>query len=98
MAAKTEQSMEREAVEAERSAAQQLKEMPKVQILIPDDPQNPSDKVVPIGFNGVVYTVPRGIPTEVPQAIAEIWNDSYVRTRAANSRIENSVKQEIKVM
>jgi len=98
MAAKTEQSMEQEAALAEKSAAQQLKEMPQVSITIPDDPQNPSDKVVPIGFNGVVYTVPRGIPTEVPQAIAEIWTDSYVRTRAANNRIENSTKQEIKVM
>lgn len=94
----TEKQLEKLAAEAEKSAAQQLKEMPKVQILIPDDPQNPSDKVVPIGFNGVVYTVPRGILTEVPTAIAEIWNDSYTRTRAANQRIENSTKQEIQTV
>ena len=39
MAVKTEQSMEQEAALAEKSAAQQLKEMPKVSITIPDDPQ-----------------------------------------------------------
>jgi selenocysteine lyase/cysteine desulfurase len=94
----SEKALERQAAAAEKSAAQQLKEMPKVQILIPDDPQNPKDKVVPIGFNGVIYTVPRGVLTEVPQAIAEIWNDSYIRTRAVNQRIENSTQQEIKVM
>lgn len=82
----------------EKSVAQQLREMPKVNITIPDDPQNPSDKVQIIVFNGEVYTVPRGIPTDVPEAIAEIWRDSYVRTRAANQRIENSTNQEIKVM
>jgi hypothetical protein len=98
MAAKTEQQLEREAAESEKSMAQRLKEMPKVQILIPDDPQNPSDKVVPISCGGVTYAVPRGIPTEVPQAIAEIWNDSYVRTREAYGRIENSTRKEIKVM
>lgn len=98
MAVNTEKELERAAKDAEKSAAQQLKEMPKVQILIPDDPQNPSDKVVPIGFNGVVYTVPRGVLTEVPQAIADIWNDSYIRTRAVQQRIDQSTQQEIKVM
>lgn len=93
-----EASLERKAANAEKSAAQVLKEMKKVEITIPDDPLNPGDKVVPIGFNGVVYTVPRGIPTEVPIAIAEIWRDSYNRTRAVNQRIEDSVKKEVKVM
>lgn len=94
----SEQSLEKLAAEAERTAAQQLHDMPKVSIIIPDDPQNPADKVVPIGFNGVVYTVPRGIMVEVPQAIYEIYQDSYNRTRAVNQRIENSTQQEIKVM
>lgn len=91
-------SLERKAANAEKSAAQQLREMDKVEITIPDDPLNPGDKVVPIGFNGVVYTVPRGIPTKVPVAIAEIWRDSYNRTREVNQRIDESTKKEVKVM
>ena len=100
MAKQTEMDLEKnkEAALAEKSAAQQLKEMKKVSIIIPDDPQNPGDRVVPIGFNGVIYTVPRGVETEVPEAIANIWRDSYVRTRAVNQRIDDSTKKEVKVM
>lgn len=90
--------LENQAKEEIRSAEQQLKDMPKVTIIIPDDPQNPNDKVVPVGWNGVIYTIPRGITVEVPYVIAEIWQDSYARTRAVNQRIEKSTKQEIKVM
>jgi hypothetical protein len=97
MAKQTELDLGQAAANAEKSAAQQLKEMKKVNIIIPDDPQNPGDKVVPIGYNGVVYTVPRGIETEVPEAIANIWRDSYERTRAVNQRIEESTSKEVKV-
>lgn len=93
-----EKAYERQAAEAERSVLEQLKAIPKVTILIPDDPTNPDDKVLPIGFNGVIYTVPRGKPVEVPQAIAEIYNYSYTMTREVNQRIENSTKKEIKGM
>lgn len=101
MAKKEEQQelqLEREAAMSEMNAAQQLKAMPKVSLIIPDDPLNPGDKVVPIGFNGVVYTIPRGIQVDVPKAIADIWNDSYNRTRAVNERIDQSTKKEVKVM
>jgi len=98
MAKQAELDLGQEAARAEKSAAQQLKEMKKEKIIIPDDPQNPGDKVVPIGYNGVVYTVPRGVETEVPAAIASIWRDSYERTRAVNQRIDESTKKEIKVM
>lgn len=93
-----EKAYERQAAEAEKSVMEQLKAMPKVSILIPDDPANPDDKVLPIGFNGVIYTVPRGIQVDVPQAIAEIYNYSYTKTREVNQRIENSTKKEIKGM
>ena len=93
-----EQSLERLAAQAEKTVAQQLKEMEKVEITIPGDPLNPNDKVVPIGFNGVIYTVPRDVPTKVPVAIAEIWRDSYKRTLEINQRIDDSVKKEVKVM
>ncbi|MNS90912.1 hypothetical protein D3C72_1249840 [compost metagenome] len=92
-----EKGLERKAAAAEKTVAQQLKSMKKVSILIPDDPQNPSDKVVPIGFNGVIYTVPRGESVEVPEAIAEIYRDSYSRTRATNARIEGSMKKDLEL-
>ncbi|MGV6934113.1 hypothetical protein ACWA2B_01055 [Paenibacillus sp. CMM36] len=93
-----EKALERQAAADEKSAAEQLKAMPKVKIMIPDDPANPNDKVVPIVFNGVVNTVPRGKPVDVPQAIAEIYMYSYEKTREVNQRIENSTKTEIKGM
>lgn len=84
--------------EEQLSLKQQLDAMPKRNITIPDDPQNPSDKVVPVVWNGEIYTIPRGVPVDVPYVIAEIWQDSYTRTRAVNQRIDSSVNQEIKVM
>lgn len=92
-----EKALERQAAKAEKNAEQQLKSMKKVKILVPDDPQNPNDKVLPIGFNGIIYTVPRGVPVDVPEAIAEIYQYSYVKTRETNARIENSTSQEVKV-
>jgi len=94
----TEQTLEQEAARAEKTTKAILNEMQKVKIIIPHDPQNPSDKVVPVGFNGVTYAIPRGVQVEVPQTIADIWNESYTRTMAANSRIEESVTKEVKVM
>lgn len=93
-----EKHLERKAKDAEKTIQQKLKAMKKVEITIPDDPQNPGDKVVPIGIGGIVYTVPRGIPTEVPEAIAEIWRDSYKRTREVNQRIDESTSKEVKIM
>lgn len=93
-----EQTLERLAAQDAKSTAQKLKEMKKVEITIPDDPQNPGDQVVPVVFQGELYTVPRGVPVEVPEAIAEIWRDSYTRTRAVNQRIDESTKKEVKVM
>lgn len=90
--------LERKAASAEKTARQQLDAMKKVPLIIPDDPLNPGDKVVPIGFNGVVYTVPRGIQVDVPEAIYMIYQDSYSRTREANQRIEESTRKEVKVM
>ncbi|WP_028589431.1 hypothetical protein [Paenibacillus massiliensis] len=93
-----EKKLEKRAKAAEKTMLQKLRAMKKVEITIPDDTQNPGDKVVPISVNGVIYTVPRGIPTEVPEAVAEVWRDSYNRTRAANQRIEDSVNKEVKIM
>lgn len=95
---KTEQEFEKNASKNEKDMLKKLQAMKKVMIHIPDDPQNPKDKVVPIGINGIVYTVPRGIAVEVPEAIAEIWNDSYKRTKEVNERIEESTSTKIDIM
>lgn len=93
-----EKNVDREADKRDKELLKELKAGPQTQILIPDDPANPEDKVVPIGINGLFYTVPRGIMVEVPVPVAEIWNDSYMRTRAANKRIDDSMQKEIKIM
>lgn len=88
----TEKQMQQE----ELNFKQQLDAMPKVPILIPEDPLN-QDDVVPIGCNGVVYAIPRGKQFMVPQLIAEIWNESYSKTMAANRKITISEKRDIVV-
>ena len=74
-----------------------LSEMPKKTIHIPRDPNNPKD-VVPIGWNGIIYAVPRGKSFEVPAVIADIWLESYEKTQAAHDRIDESVNMEVQVM
>lgn len=93
-----EKALERQAASDEKTVAEQLKAMKKVTIMIPDDPNNPNDKVVPIGFNGIVYGVKRGEAVEVPEAIAEIYQRSYQNTRDVINRIEKSTSTEIKGM
>ncbi|MEW4371775.1 hypothetical protein [Paenibacillus kandeliae] len=93
-----EKNLEKEADRREKALLAQLKAGPQTFIMIPDDPANPDDKVVPIGINGLFYTVPRGQMVEVPVPVAEIWNDSYMRTRIANQKIDESTKTEIKVV
>jgi len=95
--AKTEAEMESQIRAEEKTAEQQLDAMPKVMLEIPEDPNNPDD-VVPIGFNGIIYAVPRGIPFEVPKAIYDIWKDSHLRTQEVNKRVRDSVKKEVNIM
>ena len=92
-----EASLELQIREEEKSIQQQLKEMEQVWLEIPEDPNNPDD-VVPIGWNGVIYAVPRGQRFKVPVAIYDVWNDSYQRTKEVNKRVRESVKKEIKVL
>lgn len=81
----------------EKSLKQQLAEMPKVKLSIPRDPQNPNDTQI-VGWNGIIYSIPRGKTVEVPDVIAQIWQESYDKTDAINQRIEESVNKEVKVM
>jgi hypothetical protein len=88
---------ERSLDKEEKTLMQVLQEMPKALLTIPEDPNNPDD-VVPIGWNGIIYAVPRGIEFEVPVVIKEIWQESYAKTQAVHRRIRESVNKEIKIM
>ncbi len=94
----TEANVDKLANEQEKELLKQLKEGPQTLIHIPEDPANPKDTSVPIGINGLFYQVQRGIDVQVPVPVAEIWRDSYMRTRIANDKIERSTTQEVKVM
>lgn len=94
---KHEESLEAEARRQEKSIAQQLKEMKHVSIEIPEDPNNPDD-VVPVGWQGVIYAIPRGQRFDVPEVIYEVWKESHERTKEVNKRIRESVTKEITVI
>lgn len=94
---KNEVNLEKEIEKQEKNLRQQLDAMPKVSIEIPEDPDNPED-VVPIGWNGIIYAIPRGQQFEVPKIIYEIWKESYDKTKAVNKRIRESTQKEVKVI
>lgn len=94
--AAAEQSAERKIAKAEKSLQAQLKAMKKVKLTIPEDPNNPDD-VVPIIWNGIMYSIPRGIEFDVPEVIRDIWQESYTKTQAVNKRVRESTKKELKI-
>lgn len=71
----------------QQSTLARLQALPKKTILIPEDPLNPNDLVVPVAINGVTYSIPRGQEFEVPDAIYDVWKEAYTKTQAANRRI-----------
>jgi len=73
--------------EDQQSTLTQLQARPKKTILIPEDPLNPNDFVVPVAINGVTYAIPRGQEFEVPDVIYDVWKESYTKTQEANRRI-----------
>lgn len=84
---KTEEQVKQEfASEKEKQMA-----MPKVTILIPKDPLN-KENAKWVCVNGVDYYLAVGKQIEVPECVAEVWNESYEKTQAAYERInaENS--------
>lgn len=94
--AKQEKSMEAQITKQEKSLREQLESFPKVMIEIPEDQNNPDD-VVPVGWNGIIYAIPRGIQFEVPKPIYDIWRESHKLTQEANKRIRESVNKEIEI-
>lgn len=93
---KSEKQLEAEVRDGEKAVKKRLEEMKKVPLEIPDDPNNPGD-VVPIGWNGVIYAVPRGKEFQVPYVIRDIWKESYEKTKEVNKRIDQSINKELKV-
>lgn len=93
----SEATMEAQISSEERNLKNFLAERPKVKIIIPRDPQNPNDTQI-VGWNGIIYSIPRGKAVDVPDVIANIWQESYDKTDAINQRIEQSVNTEVKVM
>jgi hypothetical protein len=93
----SEKNMEAQIAKQEKTLLQQLQAMPKVPIEIPEDPNNPDD-VVPVGWNGIIYAIPRGQVFEVPKPIYDIWRESHKRTQEVNRRIRESVNKEITVL
>lgn len=89
-----EATLERTFAKTEKSFKQMLEEQPKVDILIPENPNNPGE-VVPVGINGVIYAIPTGQSFKVPQSIYETWKYSYEKTRAANKRMDDVLMREI---
>lgn len=88
---------EKALAKAEKSMRQILDEQPKVKMIIPEDPNNPDD-VVPVGINGVIYAIPRGVEVEVPKSVYDVWKYSYDQTAAVNRRIRESVQKEVVIM
>ncbi len=93
----SETSLEAQIKKEEKTLKQQLETFPKVMMEIPEDPNNPDD-VVPVGWNGIVYAIPRGHQFEVPKPIYDIWKNSYEQTKAVNKRIRESTKKEIEIL
>jgi hypothetical protein len=92
-----EANMEAQIARQEKTLKQRLDEMKKVTIEIPEDPNNPDD-VVPVGWNGIVYAIPRGQQFEVPEVIYNIWKESHKKTQEVNKRIRESTQKEITVL
>ncbi|WP_342440017.1 hypothetical protein NSS79_15425 [Paenibacillus sp. FSL L8-0436] len=95
--AASEKAGERQVARQESALMKQLAKMKKVKITIPDDPLNPDD-VVPVGWNGIIYAIPRGQEFEVPEVIYDIWKESYTKTQAVNKRVRENANREIKIL
>lgn len=95
--AQTEAQLEAQIKKEEKSMKELLNSFPKIMMEIPEDPNNPDD-VVPVGWNGIIYAIPRGRQFEVPQPIYEVWKYSYEKTKEVNKRIRESTKKEIQVL
>jgi hypothetical protein len=81
--AKTQTEIEKEF----QSAREAILSQPKVKLFIPMDRTNPS-KHREVIINGQEFILAVGKQLEVPQVVADVWNDSYSRTVEAEQRME----------
>jgi hypothetical protein len=68
-----------EYVAQDRSTREVLEAQPKVRVRLFQFPKDSSDKPLPpvdVSVNGCVFRIERGIPTEVPETVAEILYES----------------------
>jgi hypothetical protein len=83
--------IEEEEQEVRTDHAQYVKEqcdaMDKVPLMIPLNPLEPADDIVPISISGYTWQVKRGVQTMVPRAIADTWYESYNATIRAETQI-----------
>jgi hypothetical protein len=88
---------EKKLEQEEKSTLAKLKAEKHVPILIPMS-EIGDNSPVPVGINGVIYTIPRGKEFSVPESIKKQWEDSYKKTLAANARIVvKKMDEEIKI-
>ena len=88
---------ENEFAAQDKSVKAWLDAQEKVDIEIPEDPNNPGD-VVPVGYNGVIYAIPRGQVFKVPRSIYDVWKYSHEETKKVNRRVVESVTKEVKII
>lgn len=81
--AKTQSEIEKEFL-SDREA---ILAQPKVKLFIPMDRTNPA-KHREVIINGQEFILAVGKQLEVPQVVAEVWQDSYSRTIEAEQRME----------
>jgi ribosomal protein S12 len=70
-----------------QSKIDQIMAGPKVKLFIPADRSNPS-KHREVIIEGQEFILAVGKQLEVPQVVAEVWQDSYSRTIEAEQRME----------
>ncbi|MGF6951870.1 hypothetical protein QF028_004375 [Neobacillus sp. B4I6] len=80
---KTQKEVEKELL-SDRDA---ILAQPKVKLFIPHDRSNPAKHRTVI-INGQEFILAVGKQLEVPEVVAEVWNDSYSRTVEAEFNME----------
>lgn len=83
MAVKTQKEVEQELLSERESILAQ----PKVKLTIPPNPLDPAKHRTVI-VNGQEFILAVGKPLEVPQVVADVWNESYTKTIEAQFNME----------
>lgn len=83
MANKSQKEIEKELL-SEREA---ILAQPKVKLFIQPDRSNPAKHRTVI-VNGQEFIIAVGKKVEVPQVVADVWNDSYTKTVEAEFSME----------